>query len=404
MYAVGLVVRGRQAIAQARTVSELGPRDFVVYSTSRPCRADVDARPGAAASVVVQVPSTDVPPPPDRVGRLLAARLPARDGAGCLLAGLLTQLAADTAPLRPADAHRIGGVLVDLVTAWLAQHTDSEDRTPAETRRQVLFLQVEDFIRRHLGDPGLSPATVAAAHIAAAASPAPAASAVPSPEDEAAAVDLGGRTHEGYGIATADTAAPAPDTAVPSQDRARFADARFGCGSPEATVPLRGATSATVPAGGCVAAARRELGGSLRARARIDYVPQLLADATLHAATGDPGYTAVLAGRQPARAAAATRTPPRRPPPPSCAASTPRARPNPPSAGARSPLRWRTAGCQIRTHLPATLLRLRRQEAARLPVSDLRLLQQVTPEWQSAPARATRVPTPPGPVRAAGRA
>ncbi|MGW5355751.1 AraC-like ligand-binding domain-containing protein [Streptomyces sp. NPDC004031] len=164
MYAVGLVVRGTQAIAQARTVSRLGPQDLVVYSTSRPYRAYVDARPDGAASVVVQVPRADVPLPPDRVDRLLATRLPARDGAGCLLAGFLTQLAADTAPLRPADAHRLGGVLVDLVTAWLAHHTDTGDRAPAETRRQVLFLQVDDFIRRHLGDSALTPATVAAAH------------------------------------------------------------------------------------------------------------------------------------------------------------------------------------------------------------------------------------------------
>ncbi|MFI0901565.1 helix-turn-helix domain-containing protein [Streptomyces sp. NPDC020983] len=164
MYAVGLVVRGRQSIAQARTVSELGPQDLVVYTTSRPYRADVDARPDGAASLVVQVPRADVPLPPGLVDRLLATRLPARNGAGCLLAGFLTQLAADTAPCRPGDAHRIGGVLVDLVTAWLAHHTDSGDRTPAETRRQVLFLQIEDFVRRHLADPALSPATVAAAH------------------------------------------------------------------------------------------------------------------------------------------------------------------------------------------------------------------------------------------------
>lgn len=164
MYAVGLVLRGRQGIAQARTASELGPQDLVVYSTSRPYRADVHAGPDRAASVVVQVPRTDVALPPDRVDRLLATRLPARGGPGCLLAGFLAQLAADTAPCGPADAHRIGGVVVDLVTAWLAHHTDTVDRTPAETRRQVLFLQVDDFIRRHLGDPGLSPAAVAAAH------------------------------------------------------------------------------------------------------------------------------------------------------------------------------------------------------------------------------------------------
>jgi hypothetical protein len=155
-------------------------------------------------------------------------------------------------------------------------------------------------------------------------------------------------------------------------------------------VPLRGASSATVPAGGCVAAARRRLGGTLQAWARIDYVPQLLADRTLHAATAAPGYTAVLARWQacmrqsghpydaPEAAVAALR--------------------REHAGGAAGPAFHRRetdvavadGRCQVSTGLPATLLRLRRGETARLPDSDLRLLQQVTAEWQAALTRATR--------------
>ncbi|SFY51820.1 AraC-like ligand-binding domain-containing protein [Streptomyces sp. F-1] len=164
MYAVGLVLRGVQGILQAQCHASLDAGELVVYSTSHPFEAVVDVRDGVAASVVVQVPRALVPLPPNRVNRLLAARLPGHEGVGRLLAGFLVHLSTDTGPCRPADGHRLGGVLVDLLTAWLAHHADAVDRTPAETRRGVQLLEVQHFIRRHLGDAGLTPAAVAAAH------------------------------------------------------------------------------------------------------------------------------------------------------------------------------------------------------------------------------------------------
>lgn len=281
---------------------------------------------------------------------------------------------------RPAGPPAVSAAMADLATGsggW-----------PAGSQRlQAAFDHLD---RACLGRAGFHPP------------PAPAAPAA-SPGDEAAAVDLVRRTRDGYGIATAGrpAAAPPPEAyaaALPRRDRARFTDAQFGRGAPRTTVPLRGASSATVPAGGCVAAARERLGGSLQAWARIDYVPQLLADATLRAATAGPAYSALLTRWQacmrqsghpygtPEAAVAALR--------------------REHAEGASGPAfhRRETAvavadgRCQNRTHLPATRLRLRRQETARLPAPDLRLLQQVTVEWQSALTRATRVLEPPGGV------
>ncbi|MEU9789160.1 helix-turn-helix domain-containing protein [Streptomyces sparsogenes] len=164
MYAVGLILRGRQVIAQDRNEALLRAGDLVVYSTSRPYQAVVDARKSTAASVVVQIPRAMVPLSADRVDRLHAARIPGREGIGRLLAVFLTHLTTETAPYRPADGQRLGSVLTDLVTAWLAHHLDAAGRTPAESRRHTQFLHIQDFIRRHLDDPRLSPATIAAAH------------------------------------------------------------------------------------------------------------------------------------------------------------------------------------------------------------------------------------------------
>jgi AraC-like DNA-binding protein len=165
MYAVGLIVSGEQAIAQARRHTPLKPSDLVVYSTSHPYEAFVDASHSTAGSVVVQLPRTEIPLPPNRVERLLASRLSGREVTGRLLAGFLTQLATDErGSCRPAERHRLGGVLTDLITAYLACHLDTADPTPGEARRHVLYLEVLDFIGRRLGAADLSPGAVAAAH------------------------------------------------------------------------------------------------------------------------------------------------------------------------------------------------------------------------------------------------
>lgn len=164
MYAVGLILRGRQVIVQERREAPLGVGDLVVYSTSHPYAAVVEAGRDTAASVVVQVPRTMVPVSSNRVDRMLAARVPGSQRVGRLLAGCLRHVANDTVPYEPADSQRLGSVLVDLITAWLAHNSNAEDQVPAGNRRHVQLLEVQDFIRRHLDDVELSPGTIAAAH------------------------------------------------------------------------------------------------------------------------------------------------------------------------------------------------------------------------------------------------
>ncbi|MEV5451488.1 helix-turn-helix domain-containing protein [Streptomyces sp. NPDC052535] len=163
MYAVGLILRGEQVIRQNRREAPIGAGDLTVYSTSHPFEAVVDTRQGTAASVVVQIPRAMVPLSSNRVAQLMAVRISGREGISRMLAGFLSPLT-DTGPYRPADGQRLGSVLTDLVTAWLAHHIGAEDQTPAETRQRMQLLEIQEFIRRHLGNAELSPATVAAAH------------------------------------------------------------------------------------------------------------------------------------------------------------------------------------------------------------------------------------------------
>lgn len=164
MYTVALVLCGQIATLTDQREATCRTGDLVVMSTSRPFGSAVDSPHGTPASVVVQIPRTLVTVSSHRVDRILATRMPGGEGVGGLLAGFLRQVATDTTPYRPADRHRLGGVLVDLFTAWLAHHVDAVEQTPAEIRQHVQFLRIRDFIHRHLGDPTLSPATLAAAH------------------------------------------------------------------------------------------------------------------------------------------------------------------------------------------------------------------------------------------------
>lgn len=74
------------------------------------------------------------------------------------------RMTTDAGHYRPSDAPRLGAVLLDLVVALLAHELDAGSLVPPETCRRALILRIQAFIRRHIGDPQLTPAAIAAAH------------------------------------------------------------------------------------------------------------------------------------------------------------------------------------------------------------------------------------------------
>ncbi|MGO1054774.1 helix-turn-helix domain-containing protein [Crossiella sp. CA198] len=92
---------------------------------------------------------------------LLATKLSGREGLGALVAGGLRELAALDVD-RDEEAVRLTGITLDLLAALC--HRELGTERPAGTTPAALLGQVRAFIRQHLGDPDLGPATVAAAH------------------------------------------------------------------------------------------------------------------------------------------------------------------------------------------------------------------------------------------------
>ncbi|MFD8260749.1 AraC-like ligand-binding domain-containing protein [Streptomyces griseoluteus] len=136
--------------------------EILLYDTSQPWDGWAHADPGPVQGIHLQLPRTLLPLKANRLRSLIARPLSGTEGVGALLAGYLRQIIADTHSYTPADGSRLASVAVDLLTAVCAHQLDAEAALPPETHRRALLMRVRAFIDRHLADPGLTPATVAA--------------------------------------------------------------------------------------------------------------------------------------------------------------------------------------------------------------------------------------------------
>ncbi len=68
------------------------------------------------------------------------------------------------APVDRSAAESINLVLMDLLTALLALSPEADVCVSPESPQNALLLRIKGFIRQNLGDPGLTPTSVAAAH------------------------------------------------------------------------------------------------------------------------------------------------------------------------------------------------------------------------------------------------
>ncbi|QKV91514.1 helix-turn-helix domain-containing protein [Streptomyces sp. NA02950] len=164
-YQLSLTVRGRMHLSQAGRDTTLGPGDLVIYDSSRAFDGWTACDHGSLGHVVAQIPKRLVPVRPKLMDRLIAHRIPADGGFSDLLAQYLTHVTTRTHHYRTSDAAHLSTVLVDLLAATVAhQQLENPGALTPESRRHSLFLHIQGFIHRHLGDPRLTPERIAAAH------------------------------------------------------------------------------------------------------------------------------------------------------------------------------------------------------------------------------------------------
>ncbi|WP_230193831.1 helix-turn-helix domain-containing protein [Streptomyces sp. NBC_00080] len=158
--AVGVQTAGTATLIQDGRRAFVGEGDLMVCDTGRPYALDF---PGRFTAHVVHLPRRALGLPEEDLRRVTGTAIAGTTGFGALLVNFLTSLTASVPPCAPAVATRLATGVVDLF-ATLVEERTQDDATPDGNPGDHLVLRVRDHIDRHLGDPDLSPGTVAAAH------------------------------------------------------------------------------------------------------------------------------------------------------------------------------------------------------------------------------------------------
>ncbi|MFC8536466.1 helix-turn-helix domain-containing protein [Streptomyces sp. NPDC057249] len=165
-YHLTLLLEGELGLERAGKLSSFGSRDLFMIDDSEPydLQSVGNGPDEPVTGVGIDIPKTLLPWPEHRVRPLLGRRFSGREGMGVVLTDFLSGLTHQTKVLAPNDASPLGAVVVELVSAWLAQASRVGASLSPETRHTALLRQIEAFIGQNLHHPDLTPRMVAAAH------------------------------------------------------------------------------------------------------------------------------------------------------------------------------------------------------------------------------------------------
>jgi AraC-like DNA-binding protein len=165
VFKLGCIVRGGGGMmAQDGRRADFGIGDLVLYDTSRPYLAGLTPDVPATQMLLLRFPRSLLPLPSRELRRLSAVRIPGAQGIGALSSQFLLHLARHMHELNPSDTARLSTLTLDVLTAALAHELDADDSVPQPSRHRALIARIHAFIQHNLGDPDLSPASIATAH------------------------------------------------------------------------------------------------------------------------------------------------------------------------------------------------------------------------------------------------
>ncbi|GAA2096743.1 helix-turn-helix domain-containing protein [Actinomadura alba] len=159
-YLLGVVQNGSYEFSQLDRESTFGVRDLILFDSSYPFHV----RHQGGTHVMFRFPKKLLPLPFSKVTPLLATRLPRQEGIGDILAHCLFEVTREPSRYRPSEITRLLNIALDLLTTLLSHELDALDSLPPESYREALIVRIHAFIHQRLGDPELSPMTVADAH------------------------------------------------------------------------------------------------------------------------------------------------------------------------------------------------------------------------------------------------
>jgi AraC-like DNA-binding protein len=163
-YCLALITGGTMALSHRRNRTLSGAGDAILFDTSHPLVSATGASAGGARLLLLNLPRELVALPVGKVDGLVATTLCARQGMGVVLRRFVQSLADHAGECTEDQLRGLESTAADLATAFLASRLDLRDSLAAPARDRALLARIDAFIDRNLGDPDLSPRTVAARH------------------------------------------------------------------------------------------------------------------------------------------------------------------------------------------------------------------------------------------------
>jgi AraC-like DNA-binding protein len=156
---------GSSVVTQDGRQARISASEFAVYDTRRPyqvdCAVDLD-RP--TRLLTFMFPPSLLPLSRRQLPSLTATPFRATTGIGDLTSQFLLHLASAVDHYSPAEAARLSAAALEVLATRLAHELELGSWGTPEARRHALLTTVKAFIHQHLGDSGLTPSAVAAAH------------------------------------------------------------------------------------------------------------------------------------------------------------------------------------------------------------------------------------------------
>lgn len=161
-----LVKQGTMSVRQSDNATVARPGDLVLYDSSTPFDFRVGGSDGGGDTEVnvLMVPRQLLSSRAKKLKPLLAIRMSTHRGIAAVTAQTLSAAAGQAEDLGPGDAARLGLVLTEMLSALIGHRLDADNEQWPEPGSGTMVLAVERYIAQHLGDPGLNPLKVAAAH------------------------------------------------------------------------------------------------------------------------------------------------------------------------------------------------------------------------------------------------
>jgi AraC-like DNA-binding protein len=163
-YMLALIHRSPMQVTQQNGSVAVDAGGLVFFDMAHPLEATFPDLGLGTVLTVLHLPRAAFPLPADQTDRLLAQPLSTHTATGSLLRHLMGTAFGQVTHQSKAENQRLGTIAVDLAAAFLAGHIDVSGLLPTETRRRALVARIGAFIETNLGDPGLTPATIASHH------------------------------------------------------------------------------------------------------------------------------------------------------------------------------------------------------------------------------------------------